>query len=121
MGGTIGFAVGGARDINNFRECIEKGSMPTKGSITYNGLLYEYYFDTKKRKNAEKEMETKVVDIDDGSKLFYPSYCYARTNKLEFGDDDDDDASECYMTIGLNSNIKEKDFKRKLLNLVIVL
>eukprot|EP01084_Bolivina_argentea_P110064 196596_1 len=43
---TIGLSVGGARDINNFRKCIEEGYMPSIGSITYNGLLYEYNFDT---------------------------------------------------------------------------
>eukprot|EP01083_Nonionella_stella_P284903 969849_1 len=50
---TIGFAVGGARDVNNFRQCISKNLIPKPGSITYNGLLYEYYFNTKKRKSEK--------------------------------------------------------------------
>eukprot|EP01084_Bolivina_argentea_P125540 222417_1 len=51
---TIGLSVGGAKDVNNFRECIKKKRMPSGKSITYNGLLYEYYFDTKTRKHVKK-------------------------------------------------------------------
>eukprot|EP01084_Bolivina_argentea_P264973 449018_1 len=103
---TIGFAVGGARDVNNFRECIANDTMPNASSITFNGLLYEYYFDTKTRAPGNDTIEEVK---DDGSMLFYPSYCYAEAN------------NECFMSVGLNSNIKAKDFKRKLLNLCIVL
>eukprot|EP01083_Nonionella_stella_P050872 135187_1 len=106
---NIGFAVGGARDVNHFRTCIEQRKMPPADSITYNGLFYEYYFDTGTSGTEEKEVE------EDGSMLFYPSYSYARINK------NDNSAMEYYMTVGLNSHIKEKDFQRKLLNLVIVL
>jgi len=118
--GTIGFAVGGARDINNFRECILNDIMPSNGSITFNGLLYDYYFETKKKqKNNIKENEIK---IDDGSKLFYPSYCMAKVNKLDFMQNEgNDEQNEYYLTVGLNSNIKQKDLKRKRLNLVVVL
>eukprot|EP01083_Nonionella_stella_P300186 1023386_1 len=129
---TIGLSVGGAKDVNNFRECIEKNRMPSSKSITYNGLLYEYYFDTKTRKHVIKSTddEKKQIDkVDDGSNLFYPSYCYAKTRRLDFNlpshkDNamgSNQDEYEYYMTVGLNSNIKTNEFKRKHLNLVIVL
>eukprot|EP01083_Nonionella_stella_P164118 542356_1 len=129
---TIGLSVGGAKDVNNFRECIEKNRMPSSKSITYNGLLYEYYFDTKTRKHVMKSTddEKKQIDkVDDGSNLFYPSYCYAKTRRLDFNlpshkDNamgSNQDEYEYYMTVGLNSNIKTNEFKRKHLNLVIVL
>eukprot|EP01083_Nonionella_stella_P251012 866519_1 len=114
---TIGLSVGGAKDVNTFRECINKGRMPPMNSITYNGLLYEYYFDTENRKN------TSINITDGGSDLFYPSYCYAKINTMDFLNKNTQNIGryEYYMTVGLNSNIKESDFKRKHLNLVIVL
>eukprot|EP01084_Bolivina_argentea_P189052 325243_1 len=48
----IGFAIGGSKDVNNFRDCIKNNIMPSIGSITYGGLLYEYYFDTTMTKHS---------------------------------------------------------------------
>eukprot|EP01084_Bolivina_argentea_P203870 348130_1 len=50
-GTNIGFSVGGAKDINNFRDYINKQILPKTASLTYNGLFYEYYF---KNINDEK-------------------------------------------------------------------
>ena len=47
----IGFSIGGAKDINNFRENIKNGYFPIYTDITYNGLFYNYYFDTGKKLN----------------------------------------------------------------------
>eukprot|EP01084_Bolivina_argentea_P308537 533546_1 len=52
---------------------------------------------------------------DSDANLFYPSYCYAKSKQFE------EKEYDYYMTIGLNSNIKMSQFKRKKLNLVIVL
>ena len=136
---SIGFAVGGAKDVNNFRKCIEQNLIPNnKSAVTYNGLLYEYYFDTKTRK-SQYGTATKMENNDDekkyenekdeaNSKLFYPSYCYAKVKKMDFiGSNNNgesktnDDEFEYYMTVGLNSNLKKSQFKRKNLNIVIVL
>eukprot|EP01084_Bolivina_argentea_P129669 228991_1 len=63
----------------------------------------------------------------DGSKLFYPTYCYAKTATLEYINDKNeekqtsDNKFDYYMTIGLNSNIKKEGFSRKNLNLIILL
>ena len=102
MGSTIGFSVGGAKDINNFRENIENGYFPISTDITINGLFYDYYFETGNSGQASDE-------------LFSPAYSVALSrdpisNKLEY-----------YITVGLNSNIKESDFTRKKLNLVVAL
>ena len=100
-GRTIGFSTGGAKDINNFRENIKNGYFPISTDITYNGLFYDYTFDT-----GEKE---------ESKELFSPSYSTAISK------DPISNKNELYMTVGLNSNIKQSDFKRKKLNLVVVL
>ena len=98
---SIGFAVGGAMDINNFRENVESGYLPIPSDITYEGLFYDYFFDTGKTEECEK--------------LFCPSYSYA-ISKDPFSQEED-----YYLSVGLNSGIKESDFERKKLNLVVVL
>ena len=98
---NIGFSTGGAKDTNNFRENIKNGYFPISTDITYNGLFYDYYFDTGKKTQSEH--------------LFSPSYSCANSK------DPISSKNEYYITVGLNSNIKETDFQRKKLNLVIVL
>lgn len=98
---SIGFAAGGAKDIANFRENIENNYLPLPTDITYEGLFYDYYFDTGQKEECEK--------------LFCPSYSYAISKDPFSGED------EYYLSVGLNSGIKEADFQRKKLNLVVVL
>ena len=43
---ALGFAVGGAKDADNFLHNLESGYLPKYDSITYEGLFYDYYFDT---------------------------------------------------------------------------
>ncbi len=98
---SLGFSVGGAKDINSFRENIKNNYLPIPTDITYEGLYYDYYFDT------GKTMECR--------KLFCPSYSTAVSKDPISGRDD------YYMQVGLNSGLSKADFKRKKLNLVIVL
>ena len=98
---TIGLSVGGAKDVNNFRENIKNGYFPISTDITYNGLFYDYSFDTGKKEQSQY--------------LFSPSYSTAISK------DPVSNNNEYFMTVGLNSNIKESDFQRKKLNLVVVL
>ena len=98
---SIGFATGGAKDVNNFRENVKNDFLPLPTDITYEGLYYDYFFDTGEAEECEK--------------LFCPSYSYA-LSKDPFSEED-----EYYLQVGLNSGIKESDFERKKLNLVIVL
>lgn len=98
---NLGYAVGGAKDINNFRENIENDYLPLPSDITYEGLFYGYYFDT----GAKEEC----------TKLFCPSYSTAVSKDPLSGQ------PEYYLSVGLNSGIKESDFQRKKLNLVIVM
>lgn len=98
---NLGFSTGGAKDINNFRQNIANDFLPIPTDITYEGLFYDYYFDT--------------GDNTDCSKMFCPSYSYA-VSKDPLSQKDD-----YYLSVGLNSNIKEEDFARKKLNLVVVL
>jgi Ca-activated chloride channel family protein len=98
---TIGYSTGGAKDINNFRANIQNNYLPLPTDITYEGLFYNYYFD----RGQEKECR----------ELFCPSYSTALSQ------DPLSKKEQYFMTVGLNSNIKESDFARKKLNLVIVL
>ncbi|MBR2744120.1 MAG: VWA domain-containing protein [Clostridia bacterium] len=101
-GSYLGYTVGGASNTDSFRQNIKNGYLPLSTDITYNGLYSEYYFDTGDRAKKSDEM-------------FYPSYSFAvSTNPLS-------KEQEYYMSIGLNSNIKESDFQRNKVNLVIVL
>ncbi len=99
--GNIGLAAGGAKDINNFRENIKNDYLPLPTDVTYEGLFYDYYFDTGQTEECQK--------------LFCPSYSYAVTRDPFSGE------GEYYLSVGLNSGMKESDFQRKKLNLVIVL
>lgn len=96
---SIGFSTGGAKDINNFRENIEQGYLPLPTDITYEGLFYDYYFDTGQQRECKK--------------LFCPSYGYAISR------DPFSKEPEHYLSVGLNSGIT--DFQRKKLNLVVVM
>jgi Ca-activated chloride channel family protein len=96
---SIGFSAGGAKDISNFRENILQDYLPLPSDVTYEGLFYDYYFDT------GKALECK--------KLFCPSYSYA-VSKDPFSLQ-----PQYYLSVGLNSGMT--DFQRKKLNLVVVL
>ncbi len=98
----LGFAVGGAKDSNNFYDNLKNGYLPKLKSITYEGIFYQYYFDTAKE---GERCET----------LFCPGYATAVQKNLFT------DAKEYYLSVGLNSNIKAEEFRRKKLNLVVVL
>jgi Ca-activated chloride channel family protein len=100
----IGLSVGGAKDINNFRENINNKFLPMTTDITYEGLFYDYYFDLSGNQNKTS-----------CTQLFCPQYTTAISN------DPFTQKPEYYLSVGLNSNIKESDFQRKKLNLVVVL
>ena len=96
---SIGFSAGGAKDVNSFRENIKQDYLPLPSDVTYEGLFYDYYFDTGAAKDCRK--------------LFCPSYSYA-VSKDPFSSE-----TQYYLSVGLNSGIT--DFQRKKLNLVVVL
>ena len=101
-GQNLGFSVGGAKDIQNFRDNIANGYVPLPSSITYEGLFYDYYFDTGQEESSDDEM-------------FSPSYSMASIGNRQ------KEENELWLSVGLNSNIQENDFSRKKLNLVVVL
>ncbi|MCU4802174.1 VWA domain-containing protein [Halobacteria archaeon HArc-gm2] len=100
-GGSVGLSAGGAKRIASFRRNIEGGYLPQPESLAYEGLFYNYYFDTG----------------GDGScdSLFCPSYSPAVTADPLSGE------TERYLTVGLNSGLDASQFDRKKLNLVVVL
>ena len=98
---SIGLSAGGAKDINNFRENVKNDFLPLPSDVTYEGLFYDYFFDTGLEQPCDK--------------LFCPSYTSA-ISKDPFSEEE-----EYFLSVGLNSGIQQEDFKRKKLNLVIVL
>ncbi|MCT9094787.1 VWA domain-containing protein [Haloarchaeobius sp. HME9146] len=100
-GGSVGLAAGGAKDVNNFRQNVEEGYLPIPSDLSYEGLFYDYYFDTGSSKPCES--------------LFCPSYSPAVTADPLSGE------TERYLSVGLNSGLDASDFDRKRLNLVVVL
>ncbi len=98
---SIGLAVGGANDINNFRRNIENNYLPSPADISHEGIFYDYFFDT----GASQKCED----------LFCPSYSTAVSS------DPFSEQTEYFLSVGLNSGITEADFQRKKLNLVVVL
>ena len=99
---TIGLAVGGAKDIDNFRRNIDNNYLPSPADLSHEGIFYDYLFETGAR-------ETACTD------LFCPSYATAVSA------DPFSDQTEHFLAVGLNSNIKADEFERKKLNLVVVL
>jgi Ca-activated chloride channel family protein len=98
---TIGLATGGAKDVSNFRQNVRNGYLPLPTDLSYEGLFYEYFFDTGALRPTNK--------------LYAPSYSFAVTR------DPFSRQTEYYLSVGLNSGMREEDFARKTLNLAIVL
>jgi len=88
---NLGYSTGGAKGIGNFRENIIQDCLPLPTDMTYEGLFYEYYF----QKEGNEEC----------NKLFCPTYTYAISK------DPLSQEKQYYLSIGLNSGIKE-DFKK---------
>lgn len=98
-GSGVGFSAGGAKDINNFRDNIDNGYLPIPTDLQYEGLFYDYYFDTGQTQDCDN--------------LFCPSYSTA------VSEDPLSSETDRYMTVGLNSGLEEVE--RKKLNTVVVL
>eukprot|EP01084_Bolivina_argentea_P062393 114092_1 len=78
----LGFAVGGAKDIQLFRDQIENNKMPRKLNITHEGIYNDYYFDTSTKQKGQQidddNKDTEQPSDNDEKPMFYPSYCYAK-------------------------------------------
>ncbi len=98
---SLGFSVGGAKDVDNFRKNIKNNFLPQPTDVTYEGLFYDYSFDTGQREECKE--------------LFCPSYARSLVKHPLTGQE------ETYLSVGLNSNLKESDFKRPKTNFVVVL
>ncbi|WP_440988423.1 vWA domain-containing protein [Haloarchaeobius baliensis] len=100
-GNSVGLAAGGAKDVNNFRQNVEEGFLPLPSDMPYEGLFYDYYFDT--------------GDAGGCDSLFCPRYAPAVSADPLSGE------TERYLSVGLNSGLDADDFERKRLNFVVVL
>jgi len=99
--GNLGFSTGGAKDIGNFRENIARGFLPLPTDVTYEGLFYDYSFETDAKCS--------------GNTLFCPTYSTA------VSDDPFTGTPEYFLSVGLASGLKASEFHRKKLNLLLVL
>jgi Ca-activated chloride channel family protein len=98
---AIGFSAGGAKDVANFRENIRAGFLPLPTDVAYEGLFFDYSFDTGAAEACRH--------------LFCPSYVAAISPDPFSG------RNEVFLSVGLNSSLDASQFSRKRLNLVIVL
>jgi Ca-activated chloride channel family protein len=112
----VGMATGGAKDANNFRDNVHEGYVPMPDSLAYEGLFYDYYFETGDGRPGGDAPGGEPADQSDPADegLFYPSYARAVTESPLSGE------RERYLTVGLNSTLTEADLERKPLNLVAV-
>lgn len=92
-----GFATGGGKDVNNFRDNVDQGYRPHPDSISHEGLFYEYEFN---------------LHGEEKDSMFYPVYEQAVEEELH-GDSD-----EHYVAVGLESGIES--FERPPLDLMLV-
>eukprot|EP01026_Neomeris_dumetosa_P035922 TRINITY_DN288_c0_g1_i1.p1 TRINITY_DN288_c0_g1~~TRINITY_DN288_c0_g1_i1.p1 ORF type:complete len:505 (+),score=70.59 TRINITY_DN288_c0_g1_i1:112-1626(+) len=97
---TLGLAVGGQRGIDTFRRSIYNEELPSISDLTHQGIFNDYYF--------EIESETQCMA------LLCPYYSGAISR-------DDKDYKHYYLAIGLESGYKSDTFKRRDLDLVVVL
>lgn len=93
-----GFATGGAKNIDNFRDNIDEGYIPETDSMTYEGLFYDYEF-----------------NISGSSKdsIFYPVYEHANIV------DPISNNERHFLALGLESGIES--MRRPPLDLMLVL
>ncbi|NHN43617.1 VWA domain-containing protein [Halorubellus sp. JP-L1] len=110
---SVGLAAGGAKDANTFRRNVENDYLPIPSSVSYEGLFYDYYFDTGGSKDSGSSADS--GDTGTCSDLFCPTYLSAVTA------DPLDGETERYLSVGLNSGLETDAFDRKRLNLVVVL
>eukprot|EP01083_Nonionella_stella_P177445 623706_1 len=76
---NIGFALGGAKDIHSFRDNITSANqMPQLNAITFEGIYYDYYFQTEDHTISNDDAEDEKTAITE-LPMFYPSYCYAKS------------------------------------------
>jgi len=99
--GGVGLAAGGGKDVSVFRRNVREGYLPRPAALPYEGLFYDYYFDT--------------GETGDCADLFCPTYSTAVT------DDPLSGTAEQYLSVGLDSGLGPDEFERKTLNLVVVL
>lgn len=98
---SVGLAAGGGKDVSVFRRNVREGYLPQPAALPYEGLFYDYFFDT--------------GDTGSCTDLFCPTYSTAVTDDPLSGD------SEQYLSVGLDSGLSGDEFERKTLNLAVVL
>ncbi|CAF1072504.1 unnamed protein product [Didymodactylos carnosus] len=104
----LGFSV--SKDINSFRQNIRNKYLPIVTDLTYEGLFYDYFFDTSSSDNNQSVCKN----------LFCPTYSMATVYNNSFSEPNQQ-LCEYYMTVGFNSNLRTDTFKRNPLNLVVVI
>eukprot|EP01025_Chloroclados_australasicus_P031087 TRINITY_DN3138_c0_g1_i4.p1 TRINITY_DN3138_c0_g1~~TRINITY_DN3138_c0_g1_i4.p1 ORF type:complete len:649 (-),score=40.19 TRINITY_DN3138_c0_g1_i4:431-2377(-) len=95
--------LGGAQDINAFRQAINDNKQPSQDDITYEGMFNEYYFDVSDGPQCDQILCVKYnVAVSQFPLTEHPSY-------------------EPYLAMATQLRVQQEDFQRKDLDLVIVL
>lgn len=98
---AMGLAVGGAKDGVTFRDNIAKGYMPQESAVSYEGLFYDYAFDTGGK--------------CEGKAVFCP------TALTRVAPDPFTKAPQSFLAVGLASGLTPADVPRRPLRLMLVL
>eukprot|EP01084_Bolivina_argentea_P014602 27284_1 len=94
-------SVNGAKDTKNFRQCIKYGIVPRMKSITSESIFYDYYFGENENKNVNEHWARNKI-FDDSHHDHINDFTY-------------------YISVGLESNMREDSFVRDPLNVMIIL
>jgi hypothetical protein len=108
-----GLAVGGAKDVELFRASVREGYLPRASDITYEGVFYDYYFDTL---DAGTDADAGATgEVQSEPLLFRPVFSWARLRDPLGG------SPETFLALGLRSDLDTARIARKRLDLVVVL
>ncbi|GAB4821980.1 hypothetical protein N2152v2_009026 [Parachlorella kessleri] len=138
--GSLAARWASAQDIENFRANIRAGNLPLPTDATYEGLVKDYYFDssvaptTSPAANATANA-TAVAGVAQPlvtaqsepappppcTELFCPIYSLAVSPDPLLVAANESAQPDIFMAVGLDSGIQAADFKRKKLNLILLL
>ena len=82
-------SVGGSKDTSNFTGCMDANQMPDIASLTYEGLYYDYYFQTKNDDEEEKKENLINPTYSCGKSKIPEAITMLQLNRDQFQKDDD--------------------------------
>lgn len=121
-GGRLGFRTGGAQDVENFRQNINSSYLPLPTDITFEGIAKDYFFDTSSNTTQPcTELFCPLYSLGVSPDPLVGQTVAPAHKAAPVANNVTIEAPDVYMAVGLDSGLSVADFKRKKLNLVILL